>query len=257
MCRGAHARPAVGHRGVGREHALGTPARGRELRARGQRTLERLLEAGATVFATRGYHAARVDDVVKAAKTSHGTFYLYFSSKEDLFRALAVDVAETMLQLARELPDLTPGNGDTYGALRDWLTSFDALYAQHGAVIRTWTEAEIVESEMGKVGGDLVAQFSRELATRLLIAAPDVDAETAALAFVAMIERSNYYVESRQLRVDREQMVATLARVMHAGIFGARRHAAPNPAGAESRQPAVAREADAAIFLTPSSGHEG
>src|SRR6185503_19557856 len=69
----------------------GAPTRGRELRARGQRTQARLLEAGARVFAERGYHAARVDDVVKAARTSHGTFYLYFSNKEDLFRALAID----------------------------------------------------------------------------------------------------------------------------------------------------------------------
>lgn len=181
------------------------------------------------VFATRGYHAARVDDVVKAAHTSHGTFYLYFSSKEDLFRALAVDVAEAMVQLARELPDLAPGSGDTYRALHDWLARFDELYARNGAVIRTWTEAEIVDSEMGKIGGALVAQFSRELAARLRGAAPDVDAEIGALAFVGMIERSNYYLESRQLRVDRDQMVATLARVMHAGLYGAAEAPAPQP----------------------------
>jgi AcrR family transcriptional regulator len=165
-----------------------------------------------------------VDDVVKAAKTSHGTFYLYFSSKEDLFRALAVDVAESMVQLARELPDLTlDGDGrasDAYRDLHAWLARFHALYTRHGAVIRTWTEAEIVDSDMGKVGGELVVQFSNELARRLAAAAPDVDPEIAALAFVAMIERSNYYLESRQVRVDGDEMVATLARVLHAGIFG-------------------------------------
>lgn len=196
----------------------------RELRARGQRTLGRLLDAGAQVFATRGYHAARVDDVVKAAKTSHGTFYLYFSSKEDLFRALAVDVAEAMVALARELPTLDPaaaGTRDAYAALHDWLSRFRALYSRYGGVIQTWTEAEIVDSEMGTVGGDLVVQFSRELATRLERAAPDLHARIAALAFVAMIERSNYYLESKQLRVDSDEMVATLAAVVHAGIFGA------------------------------------
>src|SRR5450759_3866066 len=69
------------------------PVQGRELRARGRRTLGRLLDAGATVFTDRGFHAARVDDIVKAARTSHGTFYLYFTSKDDLFRALAEGVA--------------------------------------------------------------------------------------------------------------------------------------------------------------------
>jgi AcrR family transcriptional regulator len=207
------------------QRRAGTPARNRELRARGQRTLARLLEAGAAVFAARGYHAARVDDVVKAAETSHGTFYLYFSSKEDLFQALAVDVAESMVHLARALPDLTlDGDGFAEGAYRDlheWLGRFRELYEKHSAVIRTWTEAEIVDSEMGKVGGDLVAQFSQELATRLAVAAPDIDPEIAALAIVGMIERSNYYVASRQVQVGADEMVATLARVVHAGIFGA------------------------------------
>ncbi|MDQ1383890.1 MAG: hypothetical protein QOG65_1269, partial [Actinomycetota bacterium] len=54
----------------------------RELRARGRDTKRRLLDAGESVLATKGYHSTRVDDVVKVARTSHGTFYLYFSNKE-------------------------------------------------------------------------------------------------------------------------------------------------------------------------------
>jgi Bacterial regulatory proteins, tetR family len=87
-----------GATGDGRGHEggvqLGTPAQGRELRARGRRTMRKLLDAGVEIFAQRGFHAARVDDIVKLAKTSHGTFYLYFSNKEELFRALAQEVAD-------------------------------------------------------------------------------------------------------------------------------------------------------------------
>ena len=178
------------------------------------------MAAGAKVFAARGYHAARVDDVVKAAKTSHGTFYLYFSSKEDLFRALATEVAQAMVGLARDLPVLTD-DGASFAALNDWLERFDRLYAKHGPVIRSWTEAEIVDSEMGKIGGDLVAQFSEELAARLHTAAPELDARIAALALVGMIERSSYYVEARQVDVERAEMVALLARVLYGAVFGA------------------------------------
>jgi hypothetical protein len=67
-----------GTTGDGRAQAaavqLGTPAQGRELRARGKRTMRKLLDAGVEIFAQRGFHAARVDDIVKLAKTSHGTF---------------------------------------------------------------------------------------------------------------------------------------------------------------------------------------
>lgn len=202
------------------EARAGLPAQGRELRARGRRTLERLLDAGAQVFADRGYHAARVDDVVRAARTSHGTFYLYFASKEDLFRALALDVADSMLELARELPPLTPDEAG-YTALREWLGRFADLYARSGPVIRAWTEAEIVDTEFGRIGGDLVGQFTQELARRVRDAGVGVDPGVAALALVAMIERSNYYVSAKQLRVGRAAMDDTLAAVLHASLYGA------------------------------------
>ena len=63
------------------------------MRAQGRKTMRRLLDAGMRVFADRGFHAARVDDIVRAARTSHGTFYLYFTNKEDLLRALANESA--------------------------------------------------------------------------------------------------------------------------------------------------------------------
>ena len=216
---GAGARPA-GRNG---------PTPRRELRARGQQTLRRLLDAGGAVFADRGFHAARVDDIVKAARTSHGTFYLYFASKEDLFRALAGDVAASMARLARDLPPLTPDE-EGFAALTDWLRRFTDLYEREAALLRVWTEAEMVDSELGQVGGDLVAQFARELATRLRSATPDLDSRVAALAIVAMIERATYYLHARQIRVDRDELVETLAAVTHAGLFGADARSAPRPA---------------------------
>ena len=65
----------------------GTPASERELRTQGKQTMAKLLDAGLLVLTERGYHAARVDDIVRVADMSHGTFYLYFANKEDLFRA--------------------------------------------------------------------------------------------------------------------------------------------------------------------------
>ena len=217
---GSAASPGVGSPGPGDP---GLRVQGRELRARGKRTLARLLEAGGTVFAARGYHAARVDDIVKAAETSHGTFYLYFSSKQDLFRAVAVEVAAEMVDLARDLPALDPDGAAGDAALRDWLDRFAVLYRRHGAFIRTWTEAEIADSEIGAIGNDLVTQFSRELALRIRTAAPDLDAGVTAFALVSMIERTNYLVEGRRLQVDSTQTITTLAAVTMAALHGSGR----------------------------------
>lgn len=198
----------------------GVPTRGRELRPRGQRTMARLLEAGTRVFADRGYHAARVDDIVKAAQTSHGTFYLYFSSKENLFRAIAESVAAEMLDLARDLPDLGTdhdGNGDE-ASFRAWLARFATLYANHGEFVRTWTDAEIGDGDLGRIAQDLVSEFSRQLAVRVRAAAPDLDARMTAFALVSMIERTSYCVQTRQLAVDPDQALDVLDRVTRAAL---------------------------------------
>jgi AcrR family transcriptional regulator len=182
-----------------------------------------LLDAGSEIFAERGYHAARVDDIVKLARTSHGTFYLYFSNKEDLFRALATEVAGEMISLAEALPPV-PADGSGQRALRSWLERFADLYEHYGPVIRAWTEAEIDGTEFGRLGDDVLTQFSRALSERIRSAAsPDMQPQIAALAFVAMIERFNYYVLARQVQVSREQMLDTLAAVTHAGMFGGTR----------------------------------
>ncbi len=47
-----------------------------------------LLRAARDVFATRGYHEAKVDDIVAAAKVAKGTFYLYFPDKRSVFSEL-------------------------------------------------------------------------------------------------------------------------------------------------------------------------
>ncbi len=188
--------------------------------ARGKLTMRKLLDAGAEVFATKGYHATRVDDIVKLARTSHGTFYLYFANKEDLFRALATEVADEMNALAVSLGPLEPGATGLH-ALQTWIGELSGVYERNSAVIRAWTEAEIGGSEFGRLGTDVLSQFTRVLTRRISDAAPaDLDAGVASLALVAMLERLHYYVLAQQVRVDEHAMVDTLARVVQGALFG-------------------------------------
>src|SRR5437899_7580768 len=193
--RAADLRRSRGHTAAGRQARArgGGPAQTRELRARGKRTMRKLLDAGIEVFATRGYYAARVDDIVKVAKTSHGTFYLYFANKEDLFRALVLDVSEEIGELVDSLGPLTP-DADGFTMLRDWLGRFAELHGHYGPVIKAWTEAEIDTSEFGRMGASVLGDFVIKLGQRIAKSPAVVtDPQLAALALVAMIERSNYY----------------------------------------------------------------
>lgn len=47
-----------------------------------------ILDAALDLFVERGYAATRLDDVAQRAGVSKGTVYLYFDSKEDLFKAV-------------------------------------------------------------------------------------------------------------------------------------------------------------------------
>ncbi|MAT95934.1 MAG: hypothetical protein CL608_02105 [Anaerolineaceae bacterium] len=57
-----------------------------------------MMQAAVQVFAEKGYHAATVRDIVKAADVAIGTFYFYFPDKETLFVHLYEETADFLLQ---------------------------------------------------------------------------------------------------------------------------------------------------------------
>lgn len=51
-------------------------------------TQQKILDAAIDVFAEKGFHDARVDEIVDVSKTSKGAVYFYFPSKQDIFLAI-------------------------------------------------------------------------------------------------------------------------------------------------------------------------
>lgn len=68
--------------------ALSAPEPERKWRRRAKARPDELLDAALDEFIARGFDAARVEDIARRAGLSKGAVYLYFSSKEDLLRAL-------------------------------------------------------------------------------------------------------------------------------------------------------------------------
>lgn len=204
----------------GTSYPASSGAHGRPLRARGHRTRSRLLAAGATVFDQKGLHAARVDDIVRVAKSSHGTFYLYFVSKEDLFDQLLGEVTQEIATLMGDLPKIT--NSDKgRAALRTWLDQFSDFYERSGAVIRTWTEAELSGEAVGRAGADAIGGLAETLTTRVRIPKRSgLDPAIAMLVLITMCERFNYYAITRQVKVTRDELLTTLVDITDAALFG-------------------------------------
>jgi AcrR family transcriptional regulator len=63
---------------------------------KGIRTRERLVEAAKEIFEEHGFLNARISDIAERAGQSHGSFYYYFQSKEEIFREVAAAVDQRL-----------------------------------------------------------------------------------------------------------------------------------------------------------------
>ena len=189
------------------------------MRAQGRKTMRRLLDAGMRVFADRGFHAARVDDIVRAARTSHGTFYLYFTNKEDLLRALATECGLELSALAGTLGPVGPDD-EGYAELRAFLGRFFATYRRYGPVIRAWMEGHVEDRAVSALGVRSFTEIAEALGRRLRECGAVGDA-AAVSALMAMLERFAYFLVSRRLDFDADAMLDTVTRLVHRGFFAA------------------------------------
>jgi AcrR family transcriptional regulator len=61
-----------------------------------------IMEAALCVFAGKGFAAAKLDDIAAKAQVAKGLLYLYFSTKEDLFRAVVKAKVSPNLEVLRQ-----------------------------------------------------------------------------------------------------------------------------------------------------------
>jgi len=182
----------------------------------GEATRGRLMEAGVAVLAERGYHAARVDDVVSTAGVSHGTFYLYFANKDELVLALAEQCATELGALTAQLGDI-PAGPEGRAAVRSWLAGFVELYRAYGVVIRSWIENQSSHPELTRLGLDNLAAVSGALVDRLGSSHPD-NADVRVAALISVMERFTFLMVNRDLGPD-DAVLDTAATVIHRSFF--------------------------------------
>ncbi|WP_300973217.1 TetR/AcrR family transcriptional regulator [Sphingomonas sp. LHG3406-1] len=110
--------------------------------ARGELTRRKILDAARAEFGSRGFADTGITEITRTAKVALGTFYTYFHSKEEVFRALVSDMSE-QVRLA-VAPVLAEGRG-TLEAEERALAAFLAFVGEHQQVYRIIDEAEFVD----------------------------------------------------------------------------------------------------------------
>ena len=69
-----------------------------------------IVEAAFAVFAEKGFAAARLDDIAARAGVSKGALYLYFETKEALFRAVVHDMVAPNVAALTAFAEAFPGS---------------------------------------------------------------------------------------------------------------------------------------------------
>jgi AcrR family transcriptional regulator len=108
---------------------------------RGRRTLRALLDAAALEFGANGFHATGITDITRRAGVALGSFYTYFASKEDIFRALVSDLSG---QVKAEVAPHVEAAPDALAREKAALSGFLDFVSRQQLIYRIIDEAEFV-----------------------------------------------------------------------------------------------------------------
>jgi AcrR family transcriptional regulator len=157
-------------------------------------TRERLLRAARSVFASRGFHGASVEEIASEAGFSTGALYSNFSGKEDLFLVL---MEREIDEHAREISEAVRTRASmaerATGGARQWMTMIERepevlllfmefwAYGVRDADVRPKVAARFaqVRKLLTKLIADGVREFDLEL---------DIPAEQLAVAIDALAD---------------------------------------------------------------------
>lgn len=124
---------------------------------KGELSRRRLLEAAAAEFADKGYHLARVSDIVRRAGLTQAAFYLYFPSKEAVYQELRQTFFARLWELAESGKKVTPlPTAMTVPQLRENVLALYRFFAEIPELTRVFLQ----EAEAGE-------ELHRQIAVRV------------------------------------------------------------------------------------------
>jgi TetR/AcrR family transcriptional regulator len=192
---------------------------------RAQRTRESILEASRKLFLERGYAGTRINNITDACGISRAGFYTYFKDKREVFNLMgqtAYDDILAVIALWDELP-MAP----SFEQVLDWVTAYFAFMDRHGALI--------LSASQSAPSGDDVVNLSKRMQLRVSFLLgmhlrarqqhPTSAPEALGLTALATLDRSWFLVSVQDYGVAREDVVQTIAEVIHRGM------GTPSPAG--------------------------
>lgn len=157
---------------------------------------KKIIESALKLFEEKGYHSTKISDIVQDAGMAQGTFYLYFKSKEDMFRHVAEACLDEIVGALAQGPSETEdsfGDRMLFKIIRQTLTIYYEnrtilnIIKQHGSA--SPEIADISKHFYGKMAdviqGTLAAHGAYPNYT-------DEQLEMTAYAKIGMVEMAAY-----------------------------------------------------------------
>ena len=111
---------------------------------RGRETRDKLLVAAEKEFGEHGYHEAAISGITQSAGVALGTFYVYFDSKEEIFRALVAHMGHlTRIWISERVAE----SPDRLTAERRGIAAFIEFVRRHGNLYQIISEAQFVAED--------------------------------------------------------------------------------------------------------------
>ena len=189
--------------------------------ARGRATRARLLKAAEECFGANGYAGASVSEIVRIAGTSQGGFYVYFPSKEAVFRQLVGDMAQQIRAVTRQAIDAAENRADAELA---GMTAFFGWLTEHRHLHRVLHQIDEVDENLAR---EFYMSVSVPYAERLAQSIDDedvqrVDPELLAYSLMGL----SHFVSMRWiLWTEQEfppQLLSDLEQIVRGMLRGAR-----------------------------------
>jgi len=138
--------------------------------ARLEKRRRRIADAALELFATRGYNATSVEEVVERAKMSKSGFYEFFTSKEDCFRDLLAEQGGALIHDV--LANAATGHNH-HERLRYGITTFVRSCFERSSVARLLIVESVGLSEgVDRVRHELQGRFADAVGEEVRHATP-------------------------------------------------------------------------------------
>jgi AcrR family transcriptional regulator len=187
---------------------------------RDQRRIQ-LLDAASQVFASKGYHAAAMDDIADAAGVSKPVLYQHFPSKLDLYLALLDQSCYRLVEVLEEALASTDDNADRVIAT---VAAFYEFISSESGDFRFVFESDLtadgaVQQRLSRVNAEISDAIAGVIAEDTSLPPPQAKLLAVSLVGIAQVS-ARYWISSGTSAITLEEAKHLVSNLAWRGISG-------------------------------------